>query len=486
MALLQSAGSLPFFLLALPAGALADVVDRRRMLLLTQSWMPVAAALLGALTLAGATTPWVLLGLTFALSLGSSMNMPVWQAIVPELVSQEELPAAVALNGTVINLARSVGPALAGLVLVASGPGAVFALNAVSFVGVIWVIYRWQRTQKQSGLPAERFQGAILAGIRYARFSPPLQRVLLRTGAYILCGSALFALLPVLGRRELGLDAVGYGMLMGSWGLGGLAGAFILPKVQKRVSADAIVAFAMALQGAALLALAHLRVFYLVCGVMVLVGIASLLLMASFNVAAQTVAPSWVRSRALAIHLLVFQGCMAAGSLLWGAITQRFGISVAFTAAAAGLAAGLILAVPFPLQCGKKLDLSPSLHWHQPPLVFEPSPSDGPVLVSIEYCIHPEKAGEFVRAMQYMSLMRRRDGAIQWGLFEDLADCGRFVESFIVESWAEHKRQFERVTKTDREFQERARAFHIGEQPPKVSQMIYASSKQVRNGASDC
>jgi len=336
VALMQAASSLPFFLLALPAGAIADVVDRRKMLLFTQAWMLAAAALLGVLTVAGITTPGILLALTFALSVGSAMNMPVWQTITPELVTKEELPSAVTLSGIVINLSRSVGPAIAGMIIAAAGTGVVFLLNAASFVGVMLVIYRWQRTQHKSALPAERFIGAIQAGIRYARFAPLLQTVFIRTAAYIFFASALFALLPLLGRRELGLDALGYGIILGFWGIGGLAGAFIIPKVRQQTSIDHLVAGASVLMGAMMLVLASLRNFYLVCGVMFVVGIASLSVMVSLSVSAQTAVPTWVRARAIATQMLVFQGCMALGSLLWGAIA-KLGVTLAQMALECGV-----------------------------------------------------------------------------------------------------------------------------------------------------
>ena len=475
VALMQAASSLPFFLLALPAGAIADVVDRRRMLLFTQGWMLIAAALLGVLTITGITTPWILLALTFALSVGSAMNMPVWQAIVPELVAKEELSSAVTLSGIVINLSRSIGPAIAGIVIARAGTGAVFLLNAASFVGVILVIYTWQRTTQASALPAERFVGAIQAGIRYARFAPLLQTVYIRTAAYILFASALFALLPLLGRRELGLDALGYGIILGFWGIGGLAGAFILPKVRQKASIDYLVAGASLLMGAMMLLLASVRNFYLVCGVMFVVGIASLAVMVSLSVSAQTAVPTWVRARAIATQMLVFQGCMALGSLLWGAIAQRAGISHSLTAAAVGLMVCVLLTTRYRLRCVEKFDLSASLHWNQPVHAFEPCPNDGPIMVTLEYRIDPGNAEEFTKVMQLLSVTRRRDGAIQWGLYQDLSDPGRFVETVVVESWAEHKRQYERVTNADRAIEERARAFHIGDEPPKVSQMIYSN-----------
>ncbi len=491
VALMQAASSLPFFLLALPAGAIADVVDRRRMLLFTQAWMLAAAALLGVLTVTGITTPWILLILTFALSVGSAMNLPVWQAIVPELVAKEELSSAVTLSGIVVNLSRSVGPALAGIVIAAvgtavAGTGAVFLLNAASFVGVMLVLYQWQRTPQNSALPAERFVGAIQAGIRYARFAPLLQTVLIRTAAYIFFGSALFALLPLLGRRELGLDALGYGIILGFWGIGGLAGAFILPQARQKTSIDRLVAGASVLMGAMMLLLGSIRNFYLVCGVMLLVGIASLTVMVCLGVSAQTSVPTWVRARAIATQMLVFQGCLALGSLLWGAIAQQYGISVALTAAGVGLVVSVVLTARYRLRCAEKLDLSASLHWHQPVHTIEPCPNDGPVLVTLEYRIDSANAEEFSKVMQALSQARRRDGAIQWGLYQDLSEPGRFVETMVVESWAEHRRQFERVTNADRAIEERARAFHIGNEPPKVSQMIYSNYTDGRGVRQPC
>lgn len=486
VALMQAASSLPFFLLALPAGAIADVVDRRKMLLFTQGWMLVVAALLGVLTVAGITTPWILLVLTFALSVGSAMNMPVWQAIVPELVAKEELSSAVTLSGIVINLSRSIGPAVAGIVIAATSTGVVFLLNAASFVAVMLVLYRWQRTTQTSALPAERFVGAIQAGIRYARFAPLLQTVYIRTAAYILFASALFALLPLLGRRELGLDALGYGIILGFWGIGGLTGAFIIPKVRQKTSIDHLVAGASVLMGAMMLMLASVRNVYLICGVMFVVGIASLSVMVSLSVSAQTAVPTWVRARAIATQMLVFQGCMAVGSLLWGALAQRTGISTALTAAAIGLMVCVGLTTRYRLRCVEKFDLSASLHWNQPVQVFEPCPNDGPVMVTLEYRIDAANAEEFTKAMQALSLIRRRDGAIQWGLYQDLSDPGRFVETMVVESWAEHKRQFERVTNADRVIEDRARAFHVGDTPPKVSQMIYADYVEGRGMRQPC
>ena len=472
ISLMQAAASLPFFLLALPAGALADVVDRRRLLLVTQSWMLAVAALLGVLTLLKLTTPPILLGLTFALSLGSAMNMPVWQAVIPEIVSKEELPAAATLNGVVINLARSIGPAIAGLIIAVAGSGAVFLVNAASFLGVIFVLSQWRRPVPKTALPTERFMGAIQAGLRYARFSVPLQRVFIRTGTYIFFASAVFALLPLLARREMGLTALGYGMILGFWGVGGLVGAFILPKLRQRWSIDRLVALASIVLGGMMLVLAWVRNLPAICSVMPIVGIASLAVMVSLNVSAQTAVPGWVRARALAVHLLIFQGCMTLGSLTWGTIAQQTNLGIALTTAAIGLILSVFVVRRYRLRCAEQLDLSASLHWAHSTHAFEPAANDGPVLITLEYRIDPVNAAAFRTAMQTLSQIRRRDGAIQWGLFQDLTDPARFVETTLVESWAEHERQFERVTNADRAIENLAFAFHLGPEPPRLAEMI--------------
>jgi MFS family permease len=292
VALVQAVTSLPVFFAALPAGALADVVDRRRLLLWTQGWMLVAAAMLGVLTLIGRTSPGALLALTFALGLGAAMNAPAWQAIIQELVPLPELPAAVALNSVGFNLARAVGPALGGLVVATAGTGAVFLLNAASFLGVMVVLSRWQRAPRESELPAEHVLGAMQAGMRYVRYAPALQALLVRAGVFILGGSALWALLPLLAQNQLGLDAGGYGVLLGCLGAGAVAGAVLLPRARQRVSADLLVASATVLFAAVMLTLAFLHHIVLLCAAMGMAGVAWMMLTSTFNVAAQTVVPT--------------------------------------------------------------------------------------------------------------------------------------------------------------------------------------------------
>jgi MFS family permease len=478
IALMQTATTLPIFFLALPAGALADGVDRRWMLILTQASMFIAAATLGVLTLADAMTPWLLLILTFALGAGAAMNAPAWQATAPELVPRADLPSAVALTGMGLNLARAVGPALGGIVVALAGAWAVFFVNAVSFLSIIVVLYGWRQAKPNNRIPSERVLSSIRAGIRYARHAPALKTVLLRTGLFVPFASALWALLPVLARHEMGLDSIRYGILFGSLGVGAVAGAIGLRKTQHRFSKDSLATVATILFAAATAALAEIRNFSSLCVVMVAGGAAWITLMASLNIATQTAVPSWVRARALALYLLMFQGSMAVGSAVWGAVSERAGISVALWCAAGGLVFSLAAIRRYPLAGVEELDLNPSAHWPEPTVVVKPQAEDGPVLVTVEYRIDPQQSRDFTVAMQPVRQQRLRDGALRSSLYSDPADPSRYVETFVVESWAEHLRQHERVTVNDRVAEDRARAFHIGDAPPATSHFISAHGSE--------
>jgi len=474
VALVQTATYLPVFLLGVPAGAFADIIDRRKLLLITQAWMLAAAAALGALTLAGAAGPWTLLALTFALGLGSTMNGPAWQAIVPELVPRKDLPSAIALNSVGFNLARSVGPALGGLVVAAVGAGAAFLLNALSFVGVLIVLYYWKRAPDYTSASPESVGSAIWAGMRYVRFSPPLHAVLWRSGTFVISASALWAILPLVAKVELHSESSGYGVLLGCLGAGSIMGAIILSRLRSRYEPDALVTAAAALFGAVNVALAFLTRFDHVAIALAAGGIGWMTVNSMLNTVAQTALPAWVRARALAVYLFVFQGAMAIGSVIWGAIATRFGLRTTLLLAGIALLTAAAATWRLRLTRGHELDITPSLHWPEPNLVLQPDPERGPVLVMVEYSIDADDGPAFTHAMQAVRRIRRRDGAIRWGLFEDAAAAGRYVETFVVESWAEHLRQHERITVADRLHEEKAGAFHKGEQPPKVTHWIAA------------
>jgi len=474
VALMQTAASLPFFLLAFPAGALADVVDRRRLLLVTQTWMLIAAATLGGLTLAGRVTPDILLGLTFALGIGSAMTAPAWQAITPELVSRTDLVAAVALGAVAFNLARAVGPALGGLTTASIGPGAVFLVNAASFLAVLVVLARWRRAAVPSFEVPEDVFGAMRAGARYVRHSLPLRTVFARSASFVLFASAVWSLLPLVSRQLLGLHAVGYGVLLGCLGLGAVAAATVLPTLRRQMPTDRLMMLATMLFALASATLAVVRDPVVAGAVLIGAGAAWMAVMSTINTAAQTSVSAWVRARALAVSLLVIQGSMAIGALLWGSIATHTGIPVALLIAAGGLVVGLLVASRFQLAAGELLDLTPADPVPAPQILGEFPADGGPVLVTVEYRIEPERADEFVDAIRRLARIRRRDGAQLWGVFRDAADPARYLETFTVESWAEHLRQHERMTVADRELQAGARAFHVADEPPVVTHYIAA------------
>jgi MFS family permease len=473
---MQTATSLPVFLVGLPAGALADLVDRRKLLLATQGWMLLVAAVLGALTMLNQMNAWLLLTLTFLLGLGAALNAPAWQAVVPELVGRRMLATAVALNSAGFNLARAIGPAIGGLIVALSGPGAVFLLNAASFVGVLVVIYRWRRRPVESTGPPERVLGAIEAGIRYARHSPSLRAVLIRAAVFVVPASAVWALLPVVANRDLGLGAEGYGILQGSMGAGAVLGALFMPRLRARVSTDLLLVGATLLFALATLAPGLISNLLVLALLLLLGGLGWMTTMSTLNISIQTASPNWVRARALGVYLLVFQGGMALGSLAWGTVADLWGNGAALAAAAVLIALSNAAALHWRLHRVQSLDLSPAANWEAPALVSDLDPEDGPVLVTIEYRILPERAGAFVNAMQRVGRMRRRTGAYQWGLFNDPADPTRFVETFHARTWAEHMRQHARATVTDQRIEDRALSFQEPGTPLVVSHLVAAHS----------
>ena len=355
VSLVQVAMSLPVFLVALPAGALADMFDRRKLLLITQWWMVVAAAALGILAIVGALNPWSLLFFTFLLGLGAVMNDPAWQAITPEVVSQERFASAVALNSAGFNIARAVGPALGGLIVSLAGAGMVFLLNAASFLGVIFFLYRWKNVPQAGRQRMLRIREAVAGGILHLRESKPVQAVLVRTGLFSIFASALWALLPLVARPY---GARGYGILVGSFGVGALIGAAILPIFRHRFSINKVFVLATLLYAAAVLALVRASGLLLLSLVLLCAGVGWITILASLNVSAQTMAPAAIRARALSMYVLVLQGGMAAGSALWGMIAGQAGIPVAFLAASVGLVGGLVTIGQFRLEV-RKLELQP-------------------------------------------------------------------------------------------------------------------------------
>jgi MFS family permease len=470
IALIQTATALPFFILALPAGSIGDIVDRRKLILGTEFWMLAIAIILVIATFAHLISPWLLLVLTFALSIGDAVESPAWRAIFPELVPKEELSPALTLNGIEFNLARAVGPALGGVIIAVAGVSTAFLLNVLSFLGVIVVIARWKRRVPKSNLPVESFTGATAAAIRYVRYSPGIGRLLLRSAFVIFFSSAFWALLPAVA-KNISHSSLGYGLLLGFFGTGAVLGAVALQRLRKIYSVETVVAVATAVFACVLAVTALVAQLWILCVFSLFGGAAWTIFMSVFNTLIQRLAPDWVRARVLAVYLFVFQGSMTVGSVLWGVFAEHTSLAKALLASGVGIAACLLLRLPFPLpEPSAALDVWN--HWPKPAMFAEPEPDEGPVLVTIEYKVDPDKAEEFLEAIYKYQRIRRRDGATRWGVYYDSEFPGIYLEIFLVDSWAEHQRQHDRFTVADRATEDQV--FRYTSEPVRIRHFIYA------------
>jgi MFS family permease len=474
IALVQTASTLPFFLFAVPAGALGDIVDRRRLILVTEYWMLAAAVVLAAVTLAGKMTPSLLLVLTFLLAAGDAWEQPSWRAVLPELVTAEDLPAANALNGIEFNLARALGPALAGVLIAAAGVSSAFVLNALSFLAVIFVIARWKRPPSPSAGPRETLGGATVAAFRYVRHSPGIRTLILRTVGAMFFSTAIMALLPIVASR-ITANPLGYGALLGAFGCGAIIGALLLPRARMLVSLETVLSVSLVLVGASLVAAGQLRSLPALMLFMIAGGAGWMAFIAILTSMVQQSAPAWVRARVVAVFLLAFQGSLALGSVVWGAVAERAGLPTALLIAGIGAASAALLRLVSPLP-SVDLDLTAWNHWPAAPSVAHLGYGldDGPVLISIEYHVEPDRRAGFVRAAHRLGRMRRRDGASRWGLYRDTEAPDIYIETFVVNSWAEHLRQHERPVKADHAV-EAAVGRHV-KQPPRVRHFLYADT----------
>ncbi len=470
IALIQTATALPFFLLALPAGSIGDIFDRRKLILGTEIWMLAVAVVLTVVTVLGAMTPWLLLLLTVGLSIGDAVESPSWRAIFPELVSKEDLPAALALNGIEFNLARALGPGLGGFIVAAVGVGAAFAFNAFAFLGVIAVVAKWKRPVRKSTLPLETFRGATSAAVRYVRYSPGIRTLLLRSAVLIFFTSSFWALLPT-AAKAISNNPITYGFLLGFFGFGAVLGAMVLQRTSSRVSSEILLTFATATFAGVILSVALLRSPVALCFMMLLGGASWTAVMSLFNILVQELAPDWVRARVLAVYLFVFQGSVAAGSTLWGYVALHTNVHRALVLTAIGTGGCLLLQLLFKLPT-VPADLSTWNHWGNLTTIEEPDPGQGPVLVTVKYVIDPRKALEFLHQIHKYERVRRRDGATSWGVFVDTEAENTYLETFKVDSWAEHERQHGRFTMADREIENQVLGYAI--QPVEIKHFIYA------------
>ncbi|MGE0719727.1 MAG: MFS transporter, partial [Alphaproteobacteria bacterium] len=454
VALVQVATAAPMFLFGLPAGALADIVDRRKLLLgvtVASTLLIVVFALLVRLDW---VTPAVLLAFTFLGGVAAALTAPAWQSVVPLLVPRVDLQPAVALNSVGINISRAIGPAAAGFIIAQLGLAAPFWLNAVSNLGVIAALLWWRPpAPAERRLPAERFVHAIATGLRHARHNAHLQATLIRSGGFFIFASAYWALLPLVARQQVAGGPRLYGLLLGAIGAGAVAGAFALPRAKAALGPDRLAvagtigtALAMAVYGLA-------RDPATALAASVLAGVSWIAVLATINVSGQMALPAWVRGRGLALFVTVQFGGLAIGSFIWGHAGGLIGLTAAHLAAAGGLLATVPLLGRWKLQTGAGVDMTPSMHWPQPVVGDDIDRDGGPVMVTIEYRVAADGRAGFLAAVAALAGERRRDGAYDWRVFEDAADPGRFLETFLVDSWLEHLRQHERVTNADRVLQ---------------------------------
>jgi MFS family permease len=472
VALVQTASTLPVFLLGLPSGALADILDRRRYFAATQLWVSVNALVLAALSLAGLLTAPLLLLLTFSNGIGLALRWPVFAAIVPQIVSRAELPAALALNGIAMNLSRVVGPMLAGALLAAFSPAAVFVLNTVLAAAAFVLVLRWKNAPRVSALPGERFVGAMRVGFNYAMQSPRLKVILLRIFLFFLQSAALVALLPLVARGLHGGGAGTFTVMLSCLGGGAVVAALFFPRWRARYGWDQFVLIGTLVHAALSSLIVLVPEIWVALPAMAVLGMAWISVANTLTVSAQVAMPDWVRARGMSIYQMALMGGAAAGSLVWGQVAEWASVRTAVLAAAAFGVLVVLMTRRLSVQGDAELDFSPAPIGSVAEPVVQPGPDEGPVMVTLQYQIDPARAQAFTEVMQRTRRARLRQGALSWGLFRDVSVPGRYVEYFVDENWLEHQRRLERFTAFDAGLREQRLAFHIGPEPPVLRRYV--------------
>lgn len=471
VATIQAAATLPVFLLAIPAGVLSDILDRRRFLIVIQIALAAVSGSLAFLSWQNGLTIEILIALAFAGGIGAAMMGPTWQSIVPELVPANTLRQAVALNGLGVNIARAIGPALGGLLLAGFGAAATYCADLISYVFVIGALIWWKRPVQPSDPLREHFFSAFRAGLRFTRAHSKLHIVLLRAAVHFAFGSSVWALLPLVARQLLHGGAGLYGVLLGAVGAGAILGALSMPTLQKRLDGDGVILVSAIATAVVMAGLSFAPPVWLALPLLLVLGAAWILALTTLGGAAQAILPNWVRGRALAVYQMVFNGALAGGSLLWGFVAQALGTPHALLIAGAGLVVAALFLNRIRLPRGEE-DLGPAHHWPEPELADDIAHDRGPVMILIEYCIPAANREAFLRAVHQLSEERLRDGAFNWGVMEDPANPELLTEWFLVESWAEHLRQHRRVPNADADLQRDVARFHVASEPPRVRHLL--------------
>jgi MFS family permease len=478
VSLVSVANNLPMFLFAIPAGALVDIVDRRVFLIIGESAVMVTSTAFAAMVWLHLITPTSLLVLTFLVTVASAVTAPAWQAVVPQLVPKRELPSAIAANSVGINVSRAVGPALGGLMAASLGITAPFWFNAFSNAGVIAALVRWRDAGRNaSTLPPESFTGAMRAGLRHARYNAQLRATLIRTVGFFVAASAYWALLPLVARTRMAASPALYGSLLAVIGVSAVGGAFLLRPLRARLGADRLLAASTIATAVATVLFGLARDAPAAVAASLIAGVAWIAGVSSLNVSAQVALPEWVRGRGLAMYVTVMFGALSLGSTIWGETASIAGVANALYAAAALGLVAIPLTWRWKLQTGATLDLSPSMHWPEPITTRDIEPDRGPVLVLIEYRIEAENREQFLRALKPYARLLRRDGAYDFGIYEDPADEGRYVETFMTDSWVNHLRLHRRLTNADRTIEQAVRRFQVGEASP-ATHLVFARPRE--------
>lgn len=474
VSMVQVANSLPLFLFAIPAGALVDVVDRRRFLIVGETATTIVTTAFAAIVWLHLITPGGLLAFSFLVSVGSAMTAPAWQAVVSQLVPKADLPSAIAANSAGINVSRAIGPALGGALVRVLGIASPFWVDAFSNLGVIAALAYWKPSKPaRPPLPPESFWSALRTGVRHARYNPLLRATLIRAVGFFAFAGAYWALLPLVVSARLRAGPGLYGLLLGIIGAAAVATALVLPRLQARWSADRLLVCATVATSLATALFGVAREPAIAAIASLVAGASWIVALSSLNVSAQVALPEWVRGRGLAMYVTVMFGSLSLGSAIWGAIATRTGLPTSLILAAAGAVGAIPLTRRWTLQTGANVDLSPSMHWPAPVTTIPVEGDRGPVLVTVEYTIDPKNREPFLRALRRYGYERRRDGAYRWGVFEDPAHQGRFVETFLTDSWLEHLRLHTRVTNADRGLERLVFSYQVGD-GPKTTHLVGA------------
>lgn len=472
VALVQASTALPIMLFSLVSGALADNFDRRRIMLVAQGFMLSVSAILTACAYFGLITPWLLLLFTFLIGCGTALNNPSWQASVGDMVPRDDLPAAVALNSVGFNITRSVGPAIGGAIVAAAGAAAAFAANTLSYMAILFALFRWNREVPESPLPRETLGRAVSAGLRYVAMSPNIGKVLLRGFVFGLSASAILALLPLVARDLVHGGPLTYGIMLGAFGLGAIGGALLSARLRERLSSEAVVRCAFAGFAASAAVTAISTEAWLTSLALTISGACWVLALALFNTTVQLSTPRWVVGRALSLYQTMTFGGIAGGSWLWGVAAEQYGAANALIGSCLLMLAGAAVGLRFALPEFKSLNLDPLNRFAEPPLELDLKPRSGPIVIMIDYEIHEPDIPEFLTTMAERRRIRIRDGAGHWALMRDLENPTTWTETYHVPTWVEYVRHNQRRTQADAAVGDKLTALHRGTTPPRVHRMI--------------